>query len=266
MVGPPDPAAESHIRETLATHSAQASSFAASYRTLSQDPYGSCFVYSRKRLEIWLDRLLPSPSGGRRALDVGCGTGHHLAWLRAKGFDVAGVDGSAAMLAEARALHPKGDLRLAQVDRLPFAMAAFDVVLCIEVLRYLSDPTPCLREMARVLRPGGTLVATAHPILSVNGYPLVNRLATVLPRVRLVALKQFFTTSSRLHRQLRGAGFAEIEIHGVYFGPLNWIERLMRPLLSPALRAWEPIDAAISDRPVLRDMSNMFVVKATKVG
>jgi SAM-dependent methyltransferase len=250
-------------QRAIDTHSEQAEEFASAYREMSEDPYSSCFTYSRRRLALALERVLPPRGNGRRLLDVGCGTGHHLAGLRARGFDASGVDGSEEMLVRARQINPGAELRTADVDSLPFPDASFDYVVCIEVLRYLPDPTACIREMARVLRPGGTALVTAQPFLNLNGYFLVNRLP--LKRgLGLVPLKQFFTTRGRLRRQFRDAGFSDTSVHGVYWGPLNWIERLARPAVRPFLQQWETVDAAVCDRPLFRDTANMLLTVAVK--
>jgi ubiquinone/menaquinone biosynthesis C-methylase UbiE len=150
------------------------------------------------------------------------------------------------------------------VQELPFADGSFDLVTSIEVLRYLPDPTRSIAEMARVLRPGGLCLATAAPLLSLNGYALVNRVALALPIGNLTRLKQFFTTSARLRRQFRDAGFSDVRIHGVYLGPLSWIERLAPKHLSRVLTRWEPLDERLADRPVLRELGNMFLVSAVR--
>jgi ubiquinone/menaquinone biosynthesis C-methylase UbiE len=245
-------------------HSLQADDFSSRYEALGGDPYRSCFTYSRKQLDRWLDRLLPEQAGGLRLLDVGCGTGHHMARLARRGFEVAGVDGSEDMLKHARANNPGAEIRRADVEQLPFADASFDYIVCIEVLRYLPDSSRALREMARVLRPGGVCLATAAPLLSLNGYFLINRIVNVVPVGRLVRLKQFFTTSAGLRRGFREAGFASPQVHGVYAGPVNWIERLAPSALPRLLKAWEPADAALSDRALLKEFSNMFLVRATR--
>jgi len=186
-------------------HSRQADQFADRYRLSGS--HGSCFQYSRKRLDAWLDRYIPSGGDGLRLLDVGCGTGSHIARYRARGFDVAGVDGSEKMLGHARAANPLAIIERADVEHLPFEDASFDFALCIEVLRYLPDPEPCIKEMARVLRPGGTCVVTATPILNLNGYFAINRIANLIPLGDLTRLEQYFTTSRRVAKQFTGAGF-----------------------------------------------------------
>jgi SAM-dependent methyltransferase len=258
---------ESQKQKAVAVHSDQADLFAARYTSRDgQARFRDCFNYSRAHLDRFLDRYLPAAGNGARILDVGCGTGHHLADLRARGYAAAGIDGSADMLEHARGLNPGADIRLADVDALPFPDASFDYVLCVEVLRYLPEPTACIREMARVLRPGGVALVTASPLWSLNGYPVVNRLARLVPGGRLTRLRQFFTTVGRARRGFRAAGFDPVEVHGVYLGPVNWAERLARPFLSRILKMWEPVDRVLADRPVLREMSNMFLVRATRAG
>lgn len=248
----------------IAVHSQQADEFASAYTALAADAYAECFTYSRKRLDELLARYIPEHGGGASLLDVGCGTGHFLADMRRRGFDAAGVDGSAEMLAHARANNPDAVVELADVEELPFPDASFDFVLCVEVLRYLPDASACIREMGRVLKPGGVALVTATPLFNLNGYWLVNRLAGVLPVKDLVRLKQFFTTSGALRQQFHAAGFERPTVHGVYSGPINWVERLAPRLLPSTLRAWEPVDRTIADAPLLRELANMFLVRAVR--
>ena len=251
-------------QSAVAEHSRTAAAFAERYSRLNVDPYGSCFAYSRHRLQKMMERLLPERGEGLRLLDVGCGTGHHLAQFRRRGFDVAGVDGSPEMIALAQASNPGVVIRQADVEALPFSSGGFDVVVCIEVLRYLLRPSACLREMVRVLRPGGLCVATATPVLNLNGYWLINRLASRFTMPGLTRLRQAFSTSSKLRREFEAAGFKPPQVHGVYFGPVNWVERLA-PGAAPAfLRRWERLDSKVADRAGFRELSNMFLVHAIR--
>lgn len=245
-------------------HTYQADEFAERYEVRSSDPYKDCFAYSRRRLTSFIDRYLPARGDGKSLLDVGCGTGHHIKALRAAGWDAAGVDASDGMLAHARANNPGARIEKADVDALPFPDRTFDYALSIEVLRYLRDPQPSINEMARVLKPGGVALVTAAPKLNLNGYWAINHLTSRIRIGNFTQLRQYFTTSATLRRQFRQAGFSEVTVHGVYIGPINWIGRLARPLLAPMLRTWEPVDRALSDRPVLRDFANMYLVRAVR--
>jgi ubiquinone/menaquinone biosynthesis C-methylase UbiE len=113
---------------------------------------------------------------GDRVLDLGCGTGELARALATAGLRVAGCDISQQMLLQAgrdRADHDRGGcagwVRLRPGWRsLPFASAAFDVVVAASVLEYVSEPAAVLRECARVLRPGGIVLYTVpdlrHPV------------------------------------------------------------------------------------------------------
>ena len=103
---------------------------------------------------------------GRRILDAGCGAGQLFAALRERGAIVTGIDASTGMLEEARRrLGDDADLQVADLaSPLPFPDDAFDDVIASLVLHYLEDWEPTLREMRRVLTPGGRLiVAVDHP-------------------------------------------------------------------------------------------------------
>jgi demethylmenaquinone methyltransferase/2-methoxy-6-polyprenyl-1,4-benzoquinol methylase len=104
---------------------------------------------------------------GDRVLDVATGTGLVAAELvRAYGCRVVAVDQSEPMLGVARArlaaapeLAAHVELRRAEAERLPFADGEFDGLTFTYLLRYVEDPGATLRELARVVRPGGTVAA-----------------------------------------------------------------------------------------------------------
>ena len=94
-----------------------------------------------------------------RVLDVATGTGLVAAALvRRHGCRVVGLDQSGEMLARARARlgdDPRVELRVGEAERLPFADASFDALTFTYLLRYVDDVPATLRELARVVRPGG---------------------------------------------------------------------------------------------------------------
>jgi SAM-dependent methyltransferase len=112
--------------------------------------------------------------GDVRALDVldaGCAAGEHAAWLAGHGARVVALDASEPMvrLARERVGERARVMRADLAAPLPFAGAAFDAVLSSLTLHYLADWAAPLRELARVLRPGGRLVlSTHHPYLTLD--------------------------------------------------------------------------------------------------
>jgi len=99
------------------------------------------------------------------ALDVGCGEGRFCRWLRSRGLQVIGIDPTDRLLVEARLRDPDGDYRAARAESLPFDPASFDLVISYLTLIDIADFRTALREMVRVLRPGGTLL-----IANLNGF------------------------------------------------------------------------------------------------
>jgi demethylmenaquinone methyltransferase/2-methoxy-6-polyprenyl-1,4-benzoquinol methylase len=98
------------------------------------------------------------PRDGGSVLDVATGTGLVAASLLERGFRVSGLDQSPEMLARARSrLGGQVELVEASADELPFADESFDHLTFTYLLRYVDDPGATLVELARVVRPGGTV-------------------------------------------------------------------------------------------------------------
>ena len=123
-----------------------------------------------------------------RLLDCGCGTGHNLASLlgpygRAFGFDLT----PGGLLHARAAGFP---LARADMSRIPFQSARFDIVTSFDVFQYVQDDAVVMKEMARVLKPGGGLVVTAAALDVLRGghagtWPEVRRYTTA--RMRTIA-------------------------------------------------------------------------------
>ena len=108
-----------------------------------------------------LRRLAPRP--GDKVLDVGCGTGALLQALSLSfpGVVLAGVDLSSEMLGVARSkIASSVKLRQGRAESLPFESKAFDIVVSTSILHYLRVPDDALREMKRVLKPGGQVIVS----------------------------------------------------------------------------------------------------------
>jgi len=119
-------------------------------------------VRNRWRFAL-VDRVLQRRFPDRQpdVLDVGCGLGVARRFLSAQGTYV-GVDMSAATVELARRLHPQArtDFRLGSLPHLPLPSASVDAAICLEVLEHVGDDRKALRELRRVLRPGGFLIVS----------------------------------------------------------------------------------------------------------
>jgi ubiquinone/menaquinone biosynthesis C-methylase UbiE len=156
---------------------------------------------------------------GDRVLDVGCGTGvlaREAAARVGPTGRVTGLDLNEGMLAVARRLRPEIDWRQGDALRLPFADGAFDVAASQFVLMFIPDAGRALREMWRVLVPGGRLVAAVCASIA-ESRPYVE-LAEILRRQvgdsAAAMVESYFALGDpkQLRRLAEMAGIADAEI------------------------------------------------------
>lgn len=245
-------------------HDEQAGLFAERYEKISGDPYYDVFSYTRKKMDEVLDEQFADVPRGARLLDVGCGTGHQLAKYVAAGYECSGCEPSSEMLARARAANPGVPLVQATADQLPYPDGSFDVVLSVEVMRYLAEPAPALSEFSRVLAPGGRALVTFAPKYSTSLYPLINKVTGRVKVGRLSKVQQYFHTTDELERLFRRAGFSEVAVIPRFYGPFIYVNRVSRDLASRSLKRWERFDDRIATRGVLPNAANLFVVSARR--
>jgi ubiquinone/menaquinone biosynthesis C-methylase UbiE len=105
-----------------------------------------------------------------RALDAACGTGRHAIHLQARGWEVTGVDATPAMLDQARAKAPTVRFQPGDLLALPVADAAVDLAVCSLALTHVPELEAAIAELARVVRPGGTVILSdIHPTATLIG-------------------------------------------------------------------------------------------------
>jgi SAM-dependent methyltransferase len=101
----------------------------------------------------------------KSALDVGCGEGRFCRMLKQHGVEVTGIDPTSKLIAAARARDAGGVYLEAPAEQLPFPDASVDLVVSYLTLIDIPDVQAGIREMARVLKPGGALL-----IANLNGF------------------------------------------------------------------------------------------------
>ena len=127
--------------------------------------------YRKRSFQMRQTVLLKSLQGwdlaGTLWLDAGCGTGTLARWLATRGCSVLGVDAASEMVVAANHCAQSqnysdrlGFVRITTIARLALDDRSLDGVLCSSVLEYVSDPSACLTEFARVLKPGGLLLVS----------------------------------------------------------------------------------------------------------
>jgi demethylmenaquinone methyltransferase/2-methoxy-6-polyprenyl-1,4-benzoquinol methylase len=191
--------------------------------SFGQDPHWRAFLVSR--VESGPDDTV---------LDVASGTAAvAIELVRARGCAVVGVDQSPEMLAAGRrrvehaGLGGRIELREGRAEALPFEDESFDALTFTYLLRYVDDPAATLRELARVVRPGGTIAALEFGVPSA---PLWRALWELWVRVGLPAAGRVISP-----------GWAEV---GRFLGPSirGFYERHPLPALADLWR-----EAGIAD-------------------
>ena len=127
--------------------------------------YRKCSFQMRQT--VLLKSLQGWDLAGTLWLDAGCGTGTLARWLATRGCSVLGVDAAAEMVVaanrSARSRNYSDRLsfvRITTIARLALDDRSLDGILCSSVLEYVPDPSACLTEFARVLKPGGLLLVS----------------------------------------------------------------------------------------------------------
>jgi ubiquinone/menaquinone biosynthesis C-methylase UbiE len=202
--------------------------------------------------------LVERYGAGRDLVEVGCGTGRILARAASFARSAVGVDLSAGMLAQASA---RG-LRVVQgsATELPLASACCDLAVAFKVLPHIEDVTTALAELARVVRPGGWVLAEFYNAYSLRR--LVKQLGPARPISARADEGQVFTrydTEAQLRRILP-ASLAWRATRGIRIvTPAAALHRV--PLLGPGLGA---LERALADVPGVRRLGGLLVVCAQR--
>jgi SAM-dependent methyltransferase len=184
-----------------------------------------------------VQHLLPA-SEGRQILDIGCGDGSISVPLLRPGSKLTLLDMSAAMLKIAQSRVPaelasavtviNGDVLGADLPP-----AAYDVVICLGVFAYFSNPAPLIEKLHTILRPGGTLIVECS-----DSAHFLSSLVRVYDRLRALAVKPEYRTNAHaattLVNGLKTAGFKLLGSYR-YAAP----NRLSRKLFPQSFHFWK---------------------------
>jgi SAM-dependent methyltransferase len=163
-----------------------------------------------------LEDFLPPASRDSLLLDVGVGTGHWVPLARHAGYLVMGLDRSASMLQSAAAeAGIRGLLIRGDALGLPIRDACLDAVLSVTTLEFIAEPGQAVDEMARCLRPGGSLVLGVLNATSFLGF---RRKILRSPTFR----EAHFFTVGELRRMLSHIGGVKITTCA-FMPPWEWL-------------------------------------------
>lgn len=190
-----------------------------------------------------IERYFGKPDA--RVLDLGCGTGRVTHRLSEMGYDVIGVDPSDSMIDVATSIHPQIDFVVGDGTDLHFQDDAFDYVLFsyygLDYIYPEEQRIRALREIYRVLKPGGIFVFSSHnwwnslPSTVYEGtsalQPLLNRENVLDPRDRYAPVEVkvgetlvYLSSPTKQRRQLKQSGFEVLNVVGKRETVLRYIE------------------------------------------
>jgi SAM-dependent methyltransferase len=186
------------------------------------------------RTDDWVEAMEPHMQGvfeqsldaagvtaGTRLLDVGCGAGLTLRLAADRGADVSGLDAAEGMVTHARRRVPGAPVVQGEIEQLPYADASFDVVTGFNSFQYATRPAAALAEAARVVRPGGRVLALVWgPAELCQGAAYLAALGRLMPPPPPGAPGPFALSSEdALTDLLRGAGLEGVTIADA---PAQW--------------------------------------------
>ena len=186
-------------------------------------------VTDRREEELLRDQI--GRARELRVLEVGCGDGVLATKLAAAGAQVTGLDASFEMLAVARRQADTAGIVLELVEgdaeHIPFPDACFDLVLSVATLCFSPNPDRSIREMVRVLSPGGRLIL--GELARWNTWAALRRVKGWLGSS--VWRTARFRTRGELEALTHGAGLGEISVTGaIYYPPLGAAARVLAPV------------------------------------
>jgi len=242
--------------------------------------YGRIYQERARRAIACVDRIgLPS---GAAVLEIGCGPGVITTALARKGVTVWAIDSLEEMVERTQAVARQAGVgsrvfaQVGHVDHVPFADAAFDLVVLIGVSEWLVSLTQPLSEIVRVLKPRGHLIISADnnwplhqildPVFNPALKPLKRRIGQVLRRVGLRRRQPRFHAYAlgAFDSELANAGFEKITAQTIGFGPFTLCTR--RVLNEEAGWRWHLRLQQLADKsvPLLRSAGLVYLVLARK--
>jgi SAM-dependent methyltransferase len=210
-----------------------------------------------------LDEIVAGLGSGGRLLDVGFGAGTFLEAARRAGWETAGIEVSLPAVEQARKLG--FDVVHGRLEDAAYPDASFDVVVATEIFEHISDVPPLLREIARILRPGGLLWGTTPHGRGLSGRLLGASWSVMSPPEHV----QLFSIGG-MTKLLRACGFRKISISAEGVNPLEIADHFRRRTTKVSRRVASSyaINEFLLERPSRRAIKRMLnrLLSATRLG
>jgi ubiquinone/menaquinone biosynthesis C-methylase UbiE len=211
-------------QQAIERHNLDSGIFQGRYHDYSRGRFTDEFIYGRYQVFEEVDEELTQLSAGSKVLDLGCGTGHFANYIFTKGFEVHGLDPSQKMLEYSRTNFPNITFKEGVASSLPYPDNYFDLIISIEVLRYLDplDVALAYAEMRRVLKPGGRILVTHVNRLATDGYFFFYHLKQfILKLINKQLHACYFTSPFHELKLVKDAGFINEEAVGRMFASIR---------------------------------------------
>jgi len=208
---------------------------------------------SERRAEMYRSAGALGP--GKKALEIGCGTGIFTALIARSGAEIEAVDLSPELAEKARAQNPAPNVKytVMNVEKLEFPDNSFDCIYGSSVLHHLNLPK-ALPEMLRVLKPGGTFVFTEPNMLN----PQIMLQKNIPPLKAIMGDSPDETAFFRwkIKKVLLAAGFS-----GVKAEPFDFLHPWIPGALATAA---DKVGALLERIPLLREIAGSLLIRASK--
>lgn len=178
---------------------------------------------TQKRLEVVYNELLDEDIKGKKLLDAGCGTGWFSKWACDRKAIVTSMDLGEKLLAQ---VAKKCDSHriVGSILDMPFADNTFDVIVSSEVIEHVPEPTQAMRELFRVLKPGGILILTTPNSIWYFSVYIANKL-----KLRPYQGLENWTGWFEMKKKLKAIGFEIQKMIGIHLFPF------VLPICNPIL-------------------------------
>jgi ubiquinone/menaquinone biosynthesis C-methylase UbiE len=212
-----------------------------------KEKYDDEFIYGRYQINEELETIMKELKPGAKVLDIGSGTGHLAHFFYKNGFEVIGLEPSENMLNYARKNFPEIQFVEGISSTLPFEDNSFDLIISIEVMRYLhpDDVLKTYKEALRVLKKDGYFFATHVNTFSSDFYYFFYHLKGLIKKAgNKMYHNCYFTTAEKEAQKLKNSGFSSAYGLGRMFGSI----RIGYKFGKAAGKAWAKLLEKISEK------------------
>lgn len=203
--------------------------WAANYADREQHTLLARNLPLRQRFALeMVEAVVPCASN---VLDVGCGPGEMAVMLMRRGYTVWGLDIAEPMVRKARNCCASHRFQIGDIEHLPFADNTFDTVVCLGVIEYLDTDERALREIWRVLKPGGRAVISTS-----NSMCPLHVIDSALVSITAPARRLYHLVNDRLHGRRAAFDQPSGKVVGRRYCRWMWLRLLRSVGLEP--EAW----------------------------